>query len=82
MAYGFDKPKMKPCLGGMKHKWTFMGNVQNQRISISGTHSSVQMSLKGSYKCHLCGARKQGPYNPNEPGDLRDAVGVTNGHAT
>lgn len=74
MAYGFDKPQRPKCTktASGRHIWFFVRNG-TVRKSVGGFGSgSVQLSLKGLYRC-ACGETKQGPYNPNAAGaDIRD----------
>lgn len=50
---------MKPCIDGKRHKWTFIRN----ETTTSGTLRTVRVSLKGVYRCEVCGKAKLG-----EPG--------------
>ena len=78
MSYGMSKPKTPVCTLGVKHKWVFVKNGQVTKTSSSmGGGCSVQISLRGLYKC-ACGQSRIGQANYNAPNaDLRaEAQGV------
>lgn len=70
MAYGFDKPKTKPCPNGGeqgKHKWEFVRNGTVTRAHAGFGGGSMSLSVRGLYRC-ACGAQRVGRVNVNAPG--------------
>lgn len=72
---GFSRPKAKPCaVSGAKHKWTFVRNGTVRKTSGGFGGTSVQLSLRGLYRCE-CGMDRIGAARHDQPGaDVRDHV--------
>lgn len=54
--------KPKQCTFGPKHKWVWLKNTRIGKGSFAGGGHTVQISLKGIYKCE-CGEKKIGQPN-------------------
>lgn len=65
--------KTKPCTIGPKHKWQWVKNVTIKKGTFGPCGSTMQVSLRGLYKCE-CGADRIGKDNHSGP-DLRQLVG-------
>lgn len=50
--------KVKPCAEGRKHKWEWVRN----RIVASLRITAASFTLRGLYKCSVCGDSKYGEY--------------------
>lgn len=55
----------KPCTIGPKHKWSWQRNVAVMKATYGPRGNSVQMSLRGLYKCQ-CGAHRVGKANHDD----------------
>lgn len=53
--------KTAPCKDGQRHEWAF---VRNKNVitsfDVDGEEIGTRVSIRGVYKCAVCGARKYG----------------------
>lgn len=54
--------KIPPCKGGARHRWVFKRNVTHGNFGAK----SASFSLKGWYRCEVCGKGKTGLFRHEE----------------
>jgi hypothetical protein len=48
-----------PCTNGPRHKWDWVKDVTNVKVSITSTATRKTFSRRGVFKCE-CGATREG----------------------